>query len=169
MGQNLVQPNPGLIIWTIVTFVLLAFLLKKFAWKPILERIEARDRTIREALEESKRAREAADEALAKNKEMVAQARADAARIIDAGQKEAERARAEILEKAKGEASSVLEQGRKQIEFETRQAVAQLKGTVVDIALQAAGKLIQASLDDPQHRRLVERTLEELPPPPKSH
>jgi F-type H+-transporting ATPase subunit b len=169
MGQSLVQPNPGLIIWTVVTFLLLALILKKFAWKPILDRIETRDRTIREALEESKRAREAADEALSKNKEMVAQARAEAARIVETGQKEAEKARSEILEKAKGEASAVLEQGRKQIEFETRQAVAQLKGTVVDVALQAAGKLIQSSLDDAQHRRLVERYLEELPPPPKSH
>ena len=169
MGQSLVQPNPGLIIWTIVTFVLLAFVLKKLAWKPILDRIETRDRTIREALEESKRAREAADEALAKNKEMVAQARAEAARIVEAGQKEAEKVRAELLEKAKGEAGVVLEQGRKQIEFETRQAVAQLKGTVVDVALQAAGKLIQSSLDDTQHRRLVERYLEEMPPPSKSH
>jgi len=169
MGQSLVQPNPGLIVWTVVTFLLLAFILKKFAWKPILDRIEARDRTIREALEESKRAREAADEALAKNKEMVAQARAEAARIVESGQKEAEKARSEILEKAKGEANAVLEQGRKQIEFETRQAVSQLKGTVVDVALQAAGKLIQSSLDDSQHRRLVERYLEELPPPTKSH
>ena len=169
MGQSLVQPNPGLIIWTIVTFVLLAFVLKKLAWKPILDRIETRDRTIREALEESKRAREAADEALAKNKEMLAQARAEAARIVETGQKEAEKVRAEILEKTKGEASAVLEQGRRQIEFETRQAVAQLKGTVVDVALQAAGKLIQSSLDDAQHRRLVERYLEELPPPPESH
>jgi F-type H+-transporting ATPase subunit b len=169
MGQSLVQPNPGLIIWTIVTFVLLAFVLKKLAWKPILDRIETRDRTIREALEESKRAREAADEALAKNKEMLAQARAEAARIVESGQKEAEKVRSEILEKTKGEASAVLEQGRRQIEFETRQAVAQLKGTVVDVALQAAGKLIQSSLDDSQHRRLVERYLEELPPPPKNH
>ncbi|PYQ13159.1 MAG: ATP synthase F0 subunit B [Acidobacteria bacterium] len=169
MGQNLVQPNLGLIVWTLVTFVLLAFILRKFAWGPILGMIEEREKTIREALEESKRAREAADEALAKQKEMMTRARAEAARIVTEGQKEVEKIRSEILEKARGEASAVLEQGRKQIEFETKQAIAQLKGTVVDVALAAASKLIHASLDDAKHRQLVEEYLEELPTLQKSH
>jgi len=168
MGESLLQPNLGIIVWTIVTFVLLALILKRFAWKPILAVIEAREKTIREALEASKRAREAADEALAKNKEMVSRARAEAARIVAEGQKESERIRSELMEKARGEASAVLEQGRKQIEFETRQAVAQLKGTVVDVALEAAGKLIRASMNDARHRQLVEQYLEELPTLPKS-
>ena len=159
----------GLIFWTVVTFVILAFILKRFAWRPILGIIEEREKTIREALEESKRAREAADEALAKNKELLAHARADAARIVSEGQKEAQRLRTEILEKARSEASAVLDQGRKQIELETKQAVARLKGTVVDVALEAAGKLIRASLDDAKHRELVESYLEELPTLQKSH
>ena len=169
MGQSLVQPNVGLMVWTVVTFVLLAFILKRFAWGPILATIDAREKAIREALEESKRAREAADEALAKNKAMVAQAHGDAARIVSEGQKEAEKIRSELLEKARGEASAVLEQGRKQIEIETRQAVAELKGTVVSVALDAAGKLIRSSVDDAKHRQLVEQYLAELPTLPKSH
>jgi F-type H+-transporting ATPase subunit b len=169
MGQSLVQPSVGLIFWTVVTFVLLALVLKRFAWKPILGIIDAREKVIREALEESKRAREAADEALAKNKEMVAHARADAARIVSEGQKEAQRLRSEILEKARSEALAVLDQGRKQIELETKQAVDKLKGTVVDVALGAAGKLIRTSLDDAKHRQLVEEYLEELPSLQKSH
>jgi len=169
MGQSLVQPNLGLIFWTIVTFLLLAFILRKFAWGPILATIDAREKAIREALEASKQAREAADEALAKNKELLAQSRAEAARIVSEGQKEAEKIRTELLEKARGDATQVLEQGRKQIELETRQAIAQLKGTVVEVALEAAGKLIHASLDEPKHRQLVEQYLEELPTLPKSH
>ena len=169
MGQSLVQPNLGLIVWTVVTFLLLAFILKKFAWGPILATIDAREKAIKEALESSRQAREAADEALAKNKEMVAQARAEAARLVSEGQKEAEKIRAELLEKARGDATNVLEQGRKQIELETKQAVAQLKGTVVEVALEAASKLIRSSLDEPKHRQLVEQYLEELPTLPKSH
>jgi F-type H+-transporting ATPase subunit b len=169
MGQSLVQPTVGLIFWTVVTFVLLALILKRFAWKPILGMIDAREKTIREALEESKRARQAADEALAKNKEMVAHSRADAARIVSDGQKEAQRLRSEILEKARSEAMAVLDQGRKQIELETKQAVEKLKGTVVDVALDAASKLIRTSLDDAKHRQLVEEYLEELPTLQKSH
>jgi len=169
MGQSLVQPNPGLIVWTLVTFVLLAFILKKFAWKPILDRIDARDQMIRDSLKSSQEAREAADQALAKNREMAAQARAEAARIVSEGQKEAERIRSELVEKARADVAAVLEQGRKQIERETKQAVAQLKGTVVDVALGAAGKLIRGSLDDAQHRKLIEQYLEELPDLPKTH
>jgi F-type H+-transporting ATPase subunit b len=163
MGRALVQPDLGLIVWTFVTFLALLFILKRFAWKPILAIIEARETSIRQALEESKQARQSADQALAKNRELLAQARAEAARIVSEGQKEAERIRAELVEKARSDAAGVLEQGRRQIEFETKQAVATLRGTVVDIALDAAGKLIRSSLDDAASRRLVEEYLEELP------
>lgn len=161
--MDLIKPEPGLIVWTIVTFLFLAFLLKRFAWKPILTIIDDREKTIREALEESKRARQTADEALAKHKELLAQARVEVGRIVSEGQKEAERMRAEILAKARADSAAVLEQGRKQIEFETKQAVAELNKTVVQIALDAAGKVIRTSLDDVKHRQLVEEYLEQLP------
>ena len=163
MGSNLIKPDPGLIILTLITFSLVALVLARYAWKPILAIIEAREKSIREALEESKRARTAADEALAKNKELVTQARAEAARIVAEGQKEAEKVRSEILEKARGETQALLAQGRRQIEQETRQAVADLKGTVVEVALDAAAKLIQTTLDEPRHRKLVEQYVDELP------
>ena len=163
MGANLITPDPGLIIWTIVTFVILAFILKKFAWGPILTIIEGREKAIQDALEDSKKARVAADEALAKNKELLAQARASSAEIVAEGKKEADKIRTELVEKARAEATAVLEQGRKQVEFETKRAVAELKGTVVNIALDAAGKLIHSSLDDQKHRQLVEGYLEEMP------
>lgn len=163
MGQDLITPDLGLIVWTIVTFVLLLGILTRYAWKPILAIIEAREKSIRESLEEAKRARETADEALAKNRELLAQARGEAARFVAEGQKEAERVRAELLEKARAEAGVILEQGRKQIEFETKRAVAELKATVVDIALAASGKLIRSSMDDAKHRELLEQYLEELP------
>jgi len=169
MGKFLITPDPGLILWTIVTFLALAWVLKRFAWKPILAIIEAREKNIQEALEDSKRAREAADEALAKNRELMAQTRGEAAKIVAEGQKEAERIRAEILAKARAETTTVLEQGRRQIEFETKQAVAELKATVVQVALDAAGKVIQASLDEPRHRKLVEQYLDELPGLKESH
>ena len=169
MGKFLITPDPGLILWTIVTFVALAWVLKKFAWKPILAIIEAREKTIQEALDESKRAREAADEALAKNRELMAQARGEAAKIVTEGQKQAERIRTELLAKARTDSAAVLEQGRRQIEFETKQAVAELKGTVVQVALDAAGKLIQSSMDEARHRQLVEKYLEELPSLKQSH
>jgi len=169
MGKELVQPDTGLIIWTLITFGLLAILLARFAWKPILAIIEAREKSIREALDESKKAREAADAALAKNKELLAQSRAEAARIMAEGQREAERIRSELLEKARVEAGAALEQGRRQIELETRQAVAELKGTVVEVALAAAGKLIESTLDEKKHRQLVEQYVEKLPTLKRTH
>lgn len=169
MGKELIQPDIGLIFWTIVTFVAVAWVLKRYAWKPILAIIEAREKSIREALEDSKRAREAAEEALAKNRELVAQARGESARIVAEGQREAERMRSEILARARTDSAAVLEQGRRQIELETKQAVADLKETVVQVALDAAGKVISASLDDARHRRLVEEYLEELPDLKETH
>jgi len=156
MGSSLISPEPGTIIWTIITFVLLAFLLGKFAWKPLLMTLEERERTIRESLEQAQKARAEAEDTLRRNQEILAQARRETALIIEQGKREAESMRGEILAQARKEAQDLVEQGKRQVQYEQKQAIEQLRRQVADLAIQAAERLISRSLDDTKQRELLD-------------
>jgi F-type H+-transporting ATPase subunit b len=156
VGSQLITPDPGTVIWTVITFVCLAVLLAKFAWKPLLATLEERERTIREALDQAQKAKTEAEETLRRNQEVLAQARRETAQIIEQGKREAESLRAEILAQARKEAHDLMEQGKKQMQFEQKQAIDQLRRQVADLAIQAAERLIARSLDDSKQRELVD-------------
>ena len=156
MGSQLITPDPGTVIWTVITFFCLAVLLAKFAWKPLLQTLEERERTIRESLEQAQKARAEAEETLRRNQEILAQARRETALIIEQGKREAEGLRSEILAQARKEAQDLVEQGKKQVQFEQKQAIEQLRRQVADLAIQAAERLIARSIDDAKQRELLD-------------
>lgn len=163
MGDKLIQPDPGTILWTIITFVILAGLLGRFAWKPLLALLAERERTVREALEGAQKARADSDEILRKNQEILAGARRETAAILEQGKREAEGLRGEILAQARKEAQDLVEQGKRQVLYEQKQAMEQIRRQVADLALQAAERVISRSLDDAEHRQLVEEYVSQLP------
>ncbi|OLD66931.1 MAG: ATP synthase F0 subunit B [Acidobacteria bacterium] len=156
MGSQLITPDPGTVIWTVITFLCLAALLAKFAWKPLLTTLEERERTIRESIEQAQKARAEAEETLRKNQEILAQARRETALIIEQGKREAESMRGEILAQARKEAQDLVEQGKRQVQYEQKQAIEQLRRQVADLAIQAAERLISRSLDDTKQRELLD-------------
>ncbi len=156
MGSNLITPDPGTVLWTVITFIVLAGLLAKFAWKPLLTTLQERERTIRESLEQAQKARAEGEETLRRNQEILSQARRETAAILDQGKREAETLRAEILAQARKEAQDLVEQGKRQVQFEQKQAMEQLRRQVADLAIQAAERLITRSLDDSAQRQLVD-------------
>ena len=158
----LIQPQFGTIFWTVVTFVILAFLLKKFAWKPLLAAVETREAGIRDAIEGAKREREEAQRLLEEHKAMLNLARKERADAVEAGRRDAERLKAEILEEARKQREQLMKQAQAQIDAGLRQARAELKGEAADLAIQAAGKLLGKNLDDQTHRRIVDDYLAEL-------
>jgi F-type H+-transporting ATPase subunit b len=163
MGSSLIQPETGTILWTVVTFVILAVLLARFAWRPLLATLEERERSIRESLEQSQKARAEAEETLRRNQEILAGARRETAAIIEQGKREAEAVRNEIVTRARAEAQTLVEQGRAQLAFEQKQAVEQLRREVADLAIQAAERIIARSLDDARQRELVDEYVRGLP------
>ncbi len=156
MGSNLITPDPGTVLWTVITFIVLAGLLAKFAWKPLLTTLQERERTIRESLEQAQKARAEGEETLRRNQEILSQARRETAAILEQGKREAETLRAEILAQARKEAQDLVEQGKRQVQFEQKQAMEQLRRQVADLAIQAAERLITRSLDDSAQRQLVD-------------
>lgn len=155
--------EPGLLIWTIVTFIALFLVLRKVAWRPLLAALEQREGTIRTSLDEARRAREEAEHLLAENQRILSEANRESARILEQGREEGERLRASIAEQAQEEARRMLGEARREIDRERQRAIQELKATAADLALEAAGHLLSTSVRDEAHRRLVSDFLDHLP------
>lgn len=155
--------EPGLLIWTIVTFLILLFILRKVAWGPILTALEQRENTIRDSLEEAQRARQDAERLLAQNQQILADANREVQRLLEQGREEAERLRATMTEQAREEAQRLTEATRRDIARERQMAMQDLKTTAANLALVAAGHLLRTAMTSDDHRRIVTECLDRLP------
>ena len=160
--MGLVQLHPGMIIWTIITFIALLVILGKFAWKPLLTMLDERQKSIEEQLDKAEKSQIEAEKQLETNKRLIEDSQRKMGEMLEAGKKDAEKLRSDIVEKAKEEASKIIEEGRKQIEREKVTAVQELKGVAADLVLTASEKLIKEKLDEKTHRTLIEGYLKDL-------
>lgn len=160
--MDLVAINPGLIIWTILTFIVLLVILRLVAWKPVLGMLDERERSIRDSLEQARKAREEAETLMAQHREMIGKARQEMAAIIEKAQRDAEARRADILARANREAEEKAKQFSAELERQQRAAMRQIREEAVDLVVAAASRLIQAELNEERHRKLVAGTLEEI-------
>ncbi|MGE5049714.1 MAG: F0F1 ATP synthase subunit B [Deltaproteobacteria bacterium] len=155
--------NFALSFWTFVTFALLIVVLGKFAWGPILQMIETREKTISEAIESAKREREAAEAASGEMKAALERVREESAQLLRKNQQEVAAAKAELMAAARKESDDLLAAARKTIGEEKRQAMVELRAQAVDIAIEAAGRLVQMNMDEKKQKQLVEEYLSQLP------
>lgn len=154
--------NPGLIIWTFVTFALLVILLKKVAWKPILNSLSEREALIKDSLDKAENARKEAEKLIAENKVGMAKAEEEAQKIVDQGRELAEKLKSQILEESKQSAKKMIENATSEIERKNAEAFNKLKAQVSDIAISAAEKILRENLDKTQQQKIVDKYLEEM-------
>ena len=159
---NSLKPEPGIAIWTVVTFVVLMVVLKKLAWGPILETLDKREKAIQEALAQAEAARAAAASSIEEQQRILAEARREAQALLAQSRADADRARDEATTRARTEADNIIASGREAIEQEKRAAIAELRTTTADLVVAAASKLIRARLDDAKSRELVQGYIGEL-------
>ena len=145
----------GLMIWTIVVFLLLLAILRKFAWPAILGAVEAREQALERQLAEAARDREQAAALLAEHQKLIADAKTQAHAIIVEARGVSEKDRALAIEKTRQEQEDLLARARREIGAERDRAVAELRREAVDISLAAASRLIEQRLDGESDRRLV--------------
>jgi F-type H+-transporting ATPase subunit b len=162
MGQALIQPQIGTVFWTLVTFVIMLFILRKYAWGPLLGAVEAREKSIEENLDQARREREDAEKLVQEHRDLVAQARRERAEALAQGQRDAEKVGAEILDEARRQREQVLKQTEEQVQAAIQQARGEMRGITADLAIQAAEKLLAKNLDDVTQRELVEAYLTDL-------
>lgn len=156
---NLLSPEGGLMVWTLVIFGLVFFILRKYAFGPILEGVNAREQALQQAIDGAKADRDAAAALLAEHKARIDAARGEAQKLIADGRATAESMKAELLEQTKAQQVEMLERARREIETEKTKAIADLRREAVDLALGAAAKVIEQKLDAAGDRKLVEQYL----------
>jgi F-type H+-transporting ATPase subunit b len=152
----------NLMFWTLGIFLVLYFLLRKFAFGPITAAVEAREKALEDAIEGAKRDRDAAAKVLAEHQAQLDAARGEAQKLIADGRSVAEKMRADLLEQTRREQQDMLERARREIETEKERAIAQLRREAVDLALAGASKVIEQNLESEKNRQLVERYLSSI-------
>jgi F-type H+-transporting ATPase subunit b len=154
--------DPGLMIWTIVVFVVLLLILKRFAWPAILGAVEAREQALEQQLAEAERSRAEAARLLEEHKRLMGDAKGQAHAIVVEARQLAEKERAVAMEKTKQEQDELLQRARREIASERDRAVAELRREAVDLSLAAASKLIGERLSTDTDRKIVSDYLASL-------
>ena len=162
-GGGLLDPHAGLMFWTLVIFLVLFFVLAKYAFGPITKAVEAREQALQAAIDQAKRDREEAARILADHRTQLEGARGEAQRIIAEGRAVGEKLRSEMLEETRGQQQELLERARREIESEREKAIAQIRAEAVELAIAGASKVIEKNLDDQTNRKLVESYLSGAP------
>ena len=162
MDNPLVQPDPGLYIWTIVTFLILVALLGRFAWRPLLDALDRRQEAIRKSLDEAKQARQEMGRLNEESARLLAEARAEADAIISRTRADAARAGEELKQKARADAENIVRHAEREIALETSRALQKVRQEAVDISVAIASKIIQRNLSKEDNERLIAETLKEI-------
>ena len=162
MDNPLVQPDPGLFIWTIITFLVLLGLLAKFAWGPLLRALEERQETIRKSLDDATQAKQELERLQQESERIIAEARAEAQSIVVKSRAEAETVRESLKRKAKEEGEALIRSAQRQIDLETARAVQQIRNEVVDLSLTVASKLIKKNLTQEDNDELIQASLTQI-------
>lgn len=162
LGSAFTDVKPGLLLWTWITFLGVAFMLRKFAWTPLLKSVEDREKNIIGAIESAKRERAEAEKLLAEQKTAIAQARQEAAEQLRKTQGDMEKFREELMGKSRKEAEDLKTDARRSIEEERNKAIAELKAETVKLSLQVAEKLLNEKLDDGKHQQLAQQFVSDL-------
>ena len=155
-SPNLLDPHYGLMVWTLVIFVILLFILSRYAFRPLTKAVAEREAALEAAIAGAKRDREEAARLLEEQRAGVAKAHADAQALIAEGRAVGERIRAEMLEETRRQQDELLARARQEIEREKERAVQQLRAEAVDLALAGAAKVIEKNLDDQTNRKLID-------------
>ena len=163
LGSNpLIQVTPGLMIWTIVCFLIALFVLKRYAFGPIQKLIDERRERIRRALDEADEARDEARTLLEEHRKLIGQARGEAEEILSEARQVAKGMQERVKEETEADRQRRLEETKRQIEAETRRALEAIRSEVAELSLVAAEKVTRKSLDDKDQRRLIDEAIGEL-------
>jgi F-type H+-transporting ATPase subunit b len=162
MDNPLLRVDPGLFIWTILTFLALLTLLAKFAWTPLLEALETRQNAIRKSLDDAQQAKVELERLNVESGHIIQRARVDAEAIIAQSRSEGDRLREEIRAKARTEADHIVKNAERQIQLETSRALEQIRREAVDLSVMIASKIIQRNLSREDNERLIDAALKQV-------
>ena len=158
--MELVTPGIGLMFWTVVIFTLLLILLKKFAWGPILESVDNRNKNIEDALAAAENAKKKMEELTSNNEKILADARLERETILKEARAIREKTIADAKNQASNEAEKIITSAKDQINNEKIKAMTEIKNQIADISIEMAEKILGAELKDANNQKtLIEEAL----------
>jgi F-type H+-transporting ATPase subunit b len=160
--MKIFEINPGLFVWSVITFLILVALLYKFAFNPLMKMQKARQAEIHQSITDAENLRDEAQQLLADYKRQLAQARSEADSIVERARKAGESTKAEILEEARVQAEANLAKARQQIERDTNQALQRIREEVADLTIAATAKVARTSLSADDQLRLIKEAINEI-------
>ena len=156
---NPLEISTGFMFWSVITFAITLFILTKFGWKPLMESIDAREKKIRDDLEQAEKARAEAEELMKSNKEQLAKAAEEARQLMAETREAGERAKQNLMTEAKEQAEGLKAQAERDIAAARDKAMADIKTHVVEVAMGVSRQVVGGSVDEAEHNRLVEELL----------
>jgi F-type H+-transporting ATPase subunit b len=161
-GGSLIDINPGLIVWTAVTFILLLLILKKVAWKPILSALDERENTIRESLEKAEKAKDEAQRILYENQANLSKAEEESRKIIEQGRTYAEKLKDQLIKESKDQAQKILNEATAEIERKKEESFSELKSQIADLVIQATEKVLGETVDENVQKKIADKYISEI-------
>ena len=161
-GGSLINVSPGLVFWTVITFIVLLLVLKRVAWKPILTALDQREAAIKESLEKAERAKEEAQKVLDENQANLSKAEEESKKIIDQGRAYAEKLKDQILQESRQQAQKIIFDASEEIERKKESAFNELKNQIAEIAVQAAEKILKENVDKERNKKIVNDYIGEI-------
>ena len=161
--MGLVSPNPGTIFWMVIIFGIVLFILRKFAWAPILKALKEREESISNALSSADLARKEVEGLKASNEKIIAEARKDRDIILKEAKEIKEKIVAEAKEKAAQEAQKTIDQARQQIEAEKTAAIGEIKKQIADLSVMIAEKVLKKELEKKgEQEKMVDGLIDDI-------
>jgi len=161
-GLDLILPEPAELLWGAICFALVLFLLSRYAFPRLSEAVQARERTIQEALEEAESSRSEAHKLLEDYKKQLAEARSEANRVIEDARRQAEDVRKDLIARAERDAEGIVQRAQEQLQAERNRTLQDLQGQIADFSIELAEKVVGRSLDGATQRELVDAYIREV-------
>jgi F-type H+-transporting ATPase subunit b len=159
---GLLEVNPGLMIWTVITFIVLLFILKRVAWKPILAALDKRENDIKESLAQAEKAKDEAKMILEENQANLAKAEEESKKIIEQSRAYAASLKEELMRESKEQAKKIVDDASSEIQRNKDAAFEELKGQIAEIVVNAAEKIIRESLDAQKSKTVIDKYLNDV-------
>ena len=160
--ESLLTPDKGLMIWTVVTFLVLVFVLGKVAWKPLIAALSEREAGIRRAIDDAAKARQSAEELRAQYEAELAKGQDKAAALLAQAQADGQKAREQILREAQEEAQRLAAQTRRQLEEDKAKIARELRAEVAGVSVRAAEKLLRHAMNAKEQEALLQEFFKDL-------
>ncbi len=159
LKEGLLKVDPGLLLWTIITFIVLLLILWKAAWRPIIDALDARAEKVRGDIETAEKNRLESEKLISQYKEQMDKAKDEAAKVITEGKSDAERLKNSIMEKAGQESKELVERAKKEIFMAKDKAISELTAEVVTLSTEIAAKVISKNLNPEDQKAFIEEAL----------